>query len=97
MGRLKANEDVLRNSPLYDNILRMRQETETEAFERRKKVCARCVYHSTSCDYLLMTGRIRPCAAADCVKAGVFRPVKTKHRAIAARPFLHIRWDREAE
>lgn len=97
MGRLKANEDVLRKSPLYNNVLRMRQETEAEASKRRKKVCARCIYHNTICDYLQITGRLRPCAAADCVKAGVFRPVKTMRKTISESPFLHIRWDKEAE
>lgn len=61
--------------PMAGNIHRMLQVPEEEAAKARRDVCRVCAYWdktSMSCDYYLMEGHFRPCAAIDCVKDGVF-------------------------
>ena len=100
----KASKSILKSSPLYENILRMRTETPEAREKRLKEVCSRCIYFTagskhhylkSSCDYLLITGRARPCAAMDCVKEGVFRPLKTMRRK-SPMPYKKM-WERIGE
>ena len=53
--------------------------------KRIKKVCMKCQHYSGSyykgdghCNYILDTGRSRPCSYVDCVEAGVFLPKSRK-------------------
>ena len=61
---------------------RASQETNRQRELRHQTVCIRCRYARTtksmeeerfvSCDYILMTKRMRPCAGVDCLRKGVF-------------------------
>lgn len=66
---MKKNEKLLQK-----NIMVMRKETFEKAQKRRATVCAKCTYRGSgnTCDYILRENKIRPCAAKDCVKKGIF-------------------------
>ena len=73
----RANEKLI-----AERKKRARQETNKQRELRHQAVCIRCRYARTtksmgrdyfvSCDYILMTKRMRPCAGADCLRKGVF-------------------------
>lgn len=64
-----------------------------EIQHRKQTLCAHCAYfpntnmekthHAVSCDYLIITGKRRPCKAGECKEAGVF---KEKH-SVGKRTF----------
>ena len=73
----RANEKLI-----AERKARARQETKSQRELRHQTVCIRCRYARTtksmeeerfvSCDYILMTKRMRPCAGVDCLRKGVF-------------------------
>ena len=73
----RANEKLI-----AERKARARQETDRQRELRHQTVCIRCRYARTikpmeeerfvSCDYILMTKHMRPCAGVDCLRKGVF-------------------------
>lgn len=59
---------------------------EAEYISRKENVCSNCVYFpngaqkslyaSVGCEYLIITGHMRPCEAGMCKEAGVFKAKK---------------------
>ena len=78
----KQNRAIIRQN-VRDHLL----EDPKAAQERRRDVCNKCIYRpaashwsGSTCEYLRMTGHIRPCAPSKCVEMGVFVQGKTKRR-----------------
>lgn len=73
---------------------------EIEDFHR--KICVKCEYAELTpmkrvfraCDYILITGKIRPCATGDCVKEGVF---SQRSRSKGRRESYDDKWNRKGE
>lgn len=79
----------LKDSPFYEAIVKMERESEYDRQKRLMTVCRKCRYAGitgatqsrvTSCDYILITGRIRPCCPVECMKEGVFLQADGKRR-----------------
>lgn len=60
---------------------------ESEINSLKKKQCMKCLYFSTlsknymnsaSCDYILITGKMRGCLPTECVEKGVFKGKKRR-------------------
>ena len=75
----------LEDSDAIEFIRRSNEETRAQREKRIKKVCMKCQHYSGSyykgdghCNYILDTGRSRPCSYVDCVEAGVFLPKSRK-------------------
>lgn len=78
----------------------IRNRTEKECVQIRVKDCMKCDYSSNAkdpatvlCDYVLITGRARPCLAGECREAGVFVVKKRNMR----RKVFKIKSMQEAE
>ena len=67
---------------LRDNIAR--GGTRIDGLDQIKKVqCAECEYSGTAgsaitCDYVIITGSVRPCTITECKDAGIYRKRKTE-------------------
>ena len=66
----------------------------------KKRQCKYCKYFggtkdyakNSMCDYILMTGKIRPCDPADCVSAGIFEKPKSKRKQSPLPTMIVKRW-----
>ncbi len=64
-------------------IMRLRKRSKKDIEETRKNDCRHCIYlagtkdirSGTYCNYLGITGHIRPCFAGECRGKGVFRAI----------------------
>lgn len=77
------------NEIMAANLARARTETQEERDKRHQETCRLCRYslgqvsESTGnytfhmCDFVCMTGRMRPCAGMDCREMGVWEPRET--------------------
>ena len=88
------NELQRANQAMAEAVARMKEESKEKAYYRRNTVCVNCRHAYTivsgtgikkhtmfvSCDYILNTGRQRPCAGRDCVEKGVFDPLPRQQR-----------------
>lgn len=63
-------------------VLDNREETPEEAKIRRELVCKTCIYRQaksyvlSTCEYMTVNRRQRPCAPCKCVEMGVYKPGK---------------------
>ena len=80
MASVKTFKAVGIASKLYAEKI---EETSAEAEERRNTVCKKCEYWiptSRMCNYLCVTGKIRPCHASLCTQKGIFSSKKRKRQ-----------------